>query len=351
MTKTLNNLSNSSGMEPFLENDDAFLENIASQMSPEFIDIQLRLERVKSVYVSSGRDELLADRLRDLMEHILSKRNGKRDAGRVLFVTGESGAGKTRAIEHLLENERALRPQQTPIGTIRPVISVSLSGPGTLKTLAVEILRAAGHDVTHKRQQNELWNLLPAQLRLRRVLIIHIDETQHMLKQTDADRERRNLANALKGLMNAPEWPVSFIMSGLPRTTELASLDEQFERRSLYAYLTDVNFPEDQNMVVEIVSQLAHAADLNPEKILNSDIPERITHAANYRYGRTTTVVISAIRVALARNAEYLSRDHFIEAYFGLSESLDAPDQNLFLVDNWRHLAPGSFLYEKGARQ
>ncbi len=332
------------------DDDDAYLESVAARMSPGFGDVIPRLEKVKTVYVSSNRDKYLANQLHRLLEHVLSKRNGKRDAGRVLFITGESGAGKTRAIEHLLDNEPALQPQETPIGTIRPVISISLSGPGTLKTLAVDILRAAGYDASHNRQQNELWDLLPAQLRHRKVLLIHIDETQHMLKQTDADRERKNLANALKGLMNAPGWPVSFIMSGLPRTTELASMDEQFERRSKFAYLPDVNFPDDQDMVVKIISQLAEAADLSADEILGNDIPERITHAANNRYGRIATVITAAIHVALSRNAKSLNRDHFIEAYFEHSESLDDPERNVFLIDSWRHLAPGSFLYEKGAR-
>lgn len=349
MTKAIETFNGTNERDAFCaEDDDAYLESISALMSPEFNAIKPRLERVKSVYVSSRRDKFLAKQLRRLLEHALTKKNGRRDDGRVLFITGESGAGKTRAIENLFSVEPALQPKNTSIGTIHPVISITLSGPGTLKTLAVDILRAAGYDASHNRQQNELWDLLPAQLRHRKVLLIHIDETQHMLKQTEADRERKNLANALKGLMNAPDWPVSFIMSGLPRTTELASLDEQFERRSKFALLPDVSFPEDEDIILDIISQLAKAADLGAEEIFESDIPERITHAANNRYGRISTVMTSAIHVALTKNAKSLNREHFIEAYFELSETLDDPDRNPFLIDNWKHLNPGSFLYKNG---
>lgn len=334
----------------FIEDDDAYFEAIASHMSPDFEDTNSRFENVKDTYVLSSRDRLLSTQFRRLIGHILTKKNGRRDDGRVLFVTGESGAGKSEAIGNLIRTDPALQSYQTPIGPVSPAISISLSGLGTLKTLAVNILRAAGYDASHSRQQNELWDLLPAQLKLRKVLLIHIDETQHLLKETEADRERKNLANALKGLMNASQWPVSFIMSGLPITTELASLDEQFERRGRFVSLEDVHYPEDREMIINIISELSDAANLDATEIFQGDMPARITHAANNRYGRVCSIVTAAIQVALENNPTKLTRTNFIDAYLEHSQTLDAPELNPFIVDNWKFLAPGSFLYEKGAR-
>lgn len=326
--------------------DDDFLESVTATMSEdEQRDLSI-IERIKSVYVECGRDQVLAATLRDFIKLVLAKRDGQRDEGGVFFVTGESGAGKSRAVEHMLSTNPALQPQVKSFGTIRPVISVSLSGPSTLKILGMQILRQAGYHLTQNIEQGVLWDLLPAQLHHRKVLMIHIDETQHMLKQTKTDTERVNLAKALKGVMNYKPWPISFIMSGMPETTNLSLLDEQFERRGRYLFLPDVNIDEEMVLVENILRRLSQAAGIDCEHIIASDIPERIAHAARYRYGRIAKFTIEGLMVALKRKSPALTREHFARAYMNLSHARGRDEMNPFLIEDWRILPPGNFLYQ-----
>jgi hypothetical protein len=99
----------------------------------------------------------------------------------------------------------------------KPIVSVSLKGNCTLGILGEEILRAAGYPIADgSTKPSQLWNSLSRRLGHRKVYIVHIDETQHLIKNTEKASDRKALANALKGVMNDDYWPVSFIVSGLP---------------------------------------------------------------------------------------------------------------------------------------
>ncbi len=69
------------------------------------------------------------------------------------------------------------------------------------------------------------------------------------MKDTETNLDRKNLANALKGVMNYAQWPVSFVLSGLPIIDRIAGLDEQFERRGTFVRLPDVRMPDERRFV------------------------------------------------------------------------------------------------------
>lgn len=329
------------------DGSDDYLDRIVGRLSDRDQEVHRRLEKVKAVYVPCGRDTLLTREMANFLTTILARRGERRDDGRLFFVTGESGAGKTLAVERLLRECPALQPIATSYGLVRPVISVSLSGPCTLKMLGKRILGAAGYPLRSRIEQGELWEMLPEQMHARRILVVHVDETQHLLRHTEKDRERKDLAKALKDVMNSP-WPVSFIMSGMPNTTEIARLDEQIERRSRFVELPDVELPEGRELVERIVSEMAAAADLDSSEVCGSDMLDRIAHAARYRYGRIAQVVLSAIQVACLQRAGALARKHFAEAYRQHSHARGFDEMNPFLVADFHRLAPGSFLVEHG---
>lgn len=306
------------------------------------------LNRLKGVYVTCGRDIALKEMLDLFLEHILASKGERRDDGRILFITGESGAGKTTAVEKMLADNPALQPERRSYGLSRPVVSVSLTGPCTLNTLGEMILEEAGYPIVQKVGPTQLWKSLPDRLGHRDILLVHVDETQNMLKHTEKDRDRKDLANALKGAMNNPAWPISFIMSGLPQTTDMARLDEQFERRAFMQHLPDIDMEDnsERKLVLNIVRKMAEAAEIECDAVLQSDIPDRIAHAAKYRYGRTTQVVFAAIHDAVRSSATALHRDHFARAYLSHSHARGNDHMNPFLIDDWRTLAPGSFILE-----
>lgn len=192
---------------------------------------------------------------------------------------------------------------------------------------------------------SKLWAiLLPSQLHLRKVLVVHIDETQHMLKHTAKDQDRKELAKSLKGAINYKPWPVSFILSGMPETIELSKLDEQFERRGVYEFLPDVDIDHERILVENIMRRLSDAAGIDCERAISIDIPERIAHTARYRYGRIAKLVMEGLIVAFERNSMVLDREHFARAYMKLSHARGHDEMNPFLVDDYRILPSGNFL-------
>jgi hypothetical protein len=309
-----------------------------------------RLKRVKAKYIPCGRDDYLAVGFDSFLVEILTpNENGVRDEGRIFFITGESGAGKTRAVKYMLANVEAVQPEQTAYGLIKRVISVSLKGNCTLGILGEEILRRAGYPVEDGSiKPSQLWNSLSRRLGQRGVLIVHIDETQHLIKNTEKASDRKALANALKGVMNDDYWPVSFVVSGLPIVNSLAKMDEQFERRGYFRSLPRLNMvdPEERQLVHNILDDMAETAEIDCNALLETDVPERIAHAAARGYGRVTQVVRAALQDAMQSADTVLTRENFVRAYLLHSSAQGRDERNPFLEDNWRLLPEGSFIID-----
>ncbi len=329
------------------DDESEFLTTIRARLPETSKTVLDRLAAVKDAYVECGRDALLDQAIVTFVEFMLATRNGRRDDGRILFVTGESGAGKSAAVQRMLSHHPALQPIQASFGVVRPVVSVSLSGPSTLRLVGEQIMAAArGYETAKKMQQGEIWKEMPAELRHRRVLIVHIDEPQHLLKDTETNLDRKNLANALKGVMNHAPWPVSFVLSGLPIVDQIARLDEQFERRGTFVRLPNVSMPKERRLVEKILRNLAKAGSVDCEALIATDIPDRVAHAARYRYGRIAQIVVAALHVAFQQNEATLTRDHFAIAYNRHSHAMEHDGMNPFVANDWRRLPEGSFLIE-----
>jgi len=335
--------------DPFT-NDDAFFDMMRSRMPERDQRIVQRLEAVKSVYVECGRDKALREAFDAFLRNFMARRGAGRDEAEIFFLTGESGAGKSAAVERLLADHPTLQPFTGSFGTISPFVSVKLKGFTLPRIAGRNIIAAAGYPIRQDSQRGEIWDVMAARLKSRRVFLVHIDETQHLIKQNASQREREELANAIKGVSIDREWPVAFLLSGLPRVAQLPINDEQFERRgAAFVHFTDVALPEERRLVTRILSKMGAAAELDVSPLLPTDLPERLAHAARYRYARICQVVLAAIHSALATDDEVreLTILDFARAYASRSHAFGRNEMNPFLVDHWRALKPGSFLLDE----
>jgi len=329
--------------------DDKFHDIIRSRMpdtQKETVDV---LGKLKSTYIECGRDRLLRKNFKEFQEVVLATKEGTntRVEGDAFYLVGESGSGKTRTVRHLLEANELLQLIPTQTGTIHLWASISLHGPGTLKTLGMKILKATGY-VGKGLEEGTLWAMLPEHLHSVGVLLIHIDETQHMLRYSEKNREE--LSNALKSVMNDEVWPVSFLLSGMPRTTELIRRDTQTERRQFVFDLPRVDVEEERVLIERIIERMCEVAKVGVGEVIDSDIPDRIAHAARYQYGRISQVVFAALHAALNEKLEgkkVLTRDHFAQAYINHSHARGYDDVNPFLVDDWMELDEGLFIFDR----
>ncbi len=333
-----------------------------SRMAPQHQDASDVLDRVNAVWVDNGRDTVLRNSFDRFLTYVTARqRYGRRGKGNAYFITGESGAGKTDIVENLLVGHPVLQPVAHRSKLIRPWVQVALQGPATLRALGADILKAIGYPVKPSMRENEVWRILPGQLLEANVFLIHIDETQHLLAK-GADKA---VASAIKGLMNNKPWPVSFILSGKPELNNLIVHDDQAERRSFSLVLDALDPEADRDLIVKIIKKHCDAAGLGHEAFVNSDMPERIAHAANHQFGRICEVVILGIHVAILRNTKeereklegtqpeemprgkVLTPDDMAKAYRDHSHTRGHDDMNPFHAEEWEHLPPGYFITGK----
>jgi len=300
------------------------------------------ISKVNQHYVKTGRDEALAESFSKFVAWVIADQNhdnaGKGDA---FYITGESGAGKTDIVEHLIATHPALQVLDTPIGPVAPCISISLPGPATPKVLALRILEEAGYEIEGRKQESLLWKELPKALQDCGVMFVHIDEFQHMFF---AGVDHEAIVEYLKGLMNNPSWPVSFIISGMPTVRDVIIHDEQAQRRNNSFTLPPIAMPKQKGHIVQIINEFCGEAGLQCTELLGSDTVPRIAHAANYQFGRVCEVVITAIHEAVLANDKVLNRKHFAQAYAEHSDARGRNSVNPFISKDWERLKPGYFI-------
>lgn len=326
------------------EEEDAFFRDIEARMPEDSRRVIESLRRVREVYVPCGRDDALLAGFQRFMERFIAGRNAVREEADVYFLVGESGAGKTAAMGRLLRGHPALQTRQTPYGPITPYVSIKLKGYTLPRLVAGQIIRKAGYGRVNGNHRGEIWDGLGEALRSQWVFLVHVDEAQHLMKEDATPRERRELANAIKGASIDTDWPVAFVFSGLPEVMKVPGDDEQVERRGDFTYFTDVSIDDERDLVENIMDMMAKPVGIDVADLIRSDLPERLAHAARYRYARICQLVLSAIHEALHQRRVTLTHAHFARAYERRTLAFGRPDKNPFLAADWKNLDPGSFL-------
>ncbi|SFM31116.1 ATP-binding protein [Methylobacterium pseudosasicola] len=330
---------------PLINDPNAAFEAMRAKMPARDQEIMRRLDALEEVYVECGRDKVLSEAFATFMRKYLTRKLQRRKHANVFFLTGPSGAGKTEAVERLLRQHPALQPEQTSYGIRKRYVSISLKGYVLPRIIAENIMTAAGHPVG-KTGRGDAWNHVTDALMRRGVSLVHIDETQHIVKDKGKEGENEELANAIKGISNSPTWPIAFVLSGLPRIIKLPFDDEQFERRYRWVDFPDLDMDKERMLVVRILRKLTAAVGMNIGNMSDTDTPERLAHSCRNRYARVCEGVVEAIHLALDADlgTTELTREHFAQAWTNQTRAAKVKLYNPFIVDDWSGLPAGSYL-------
>lgn len=125
--------------------------------------------------------------------------------------------------------------------------------------------------------------------------------------------------------MKSHEWPLILIFSGVPELDDYLKEEPQLYRLLNRIQFEDVELPENLETVHQIVGSYAIEANLTiDEPLLSSEFYERLVAAGAYRWGLVIKLTIGAISASRVAGTGYLTREHFIDAWVGKTQTFRA---------------------------
>jgi hypothetical protein len=328
--------------DDFLElpEDDRFAERFAATLTDADKRRVEILDRVHDTYLRTRRDAELRKQIQFLVEGSLRLREGRRIEGRALIVIGESGAGKSWTVAHAVDD----RPEFKPTGDFRPFVRFVAPRPCTLKQLGRELLRELGYAIERDLPEHITWEKVRERLKALRVRFVWIDEMQHAMTGTDVQK----LRDTIKNVMQQNDWPVSFILSGLPTLVDFLMGDFQFQRRKRVIRLSDLEFPLHAQVIRWILENivLKRAGMTLAAELTEDEFVHRLCYAGCGRFGMIVTLVRNALEEALSEKLAEgpVAIRHFATSYSALTGC--EPAQNVFIAEQWEKIDPEPMLFK-----
>lgn len=291
--------------------------------------------------------KLLADRSAFLRSD--ARDDVKREV-QVMVTTGETGAGKSRALRRLFQETEGLAP--SPCGRIRPYVRLSVRAPATLKTVGLELLKVLGYPLTADAKENVVWAKVLTHLRKAETVVLFLDEFQNCSSRANVDEAVR-IRDTVKSLL-VDEHPIILVLAGLPEVVDFVRVDPQVRRRGRFTALETVD-ADDAETIRDAVAALALKVGLPVANDLGTDVVPRLVHAACGQLGLAMEMAVEAIGCALRpveaavdgdgdeqevvlppRGA--LTRADFARMFEDRTGNMDFA--NVFVADGWHEIDP-----------
>ena len=257
--------------------------------------------------------------------------------GKIVLVTGESGAGKSKAIRNALAQQKAAMG-----GDLDHLFVECLApSPCTSGQLAMAVLDGVSYQLVRELRENVAWRRARDQLKRIKPLAVWIDELQHILDHLQSEAEAVKFLNTVKTHVLMPQWPpVSLVLSGLPVLKQLAAKDRQIQRRVHEVILHPLSFPKDADRVRRnVVGIIKNDVGLKIDAAVVSDeFIARLIHTAAGALGLSIKLVDEAAATAFGNGRDTVTLRDFADAY--ARETGRPASENPFLVDNWHLVRP-----------
>ncbi len=296
------------------------------------------MERVRSRYISSARDRELEKAVNYLIERTIWRATPGapvsatvRPEARALVLIGNSGTGKTTALDWLFARHPAFPNFRQP-GCI--LISVRVPDSCTLRTLGRLILAALGYPLEADRREYLVWEMVRRRLDTQQVRFIHLDEIQNITSTANALEAVRILI-MLKTFLNNKRNPISLILSGLPEVAGFIQDDPQTRRRARFLQFQSLT-SGDLEAAYGILIDFAAVAQLSVDPTAQSTLVPRLMHAAVYEMGTMIELIHESIDQALQSGAKTLTAAQFATVYAERTGS--AASANPFVTPDWHNV-------------
>jgi hypothetical protein len=323
-------------MMAFNNNDPAAY--LREQLSAADRQLVAKIEATKTEYMTSDRDEEIAQQLKRLTINAMLRRDptlpyaaNNRAPGKGLAIIAPSGAGKSRLMDEAFRDNPAF-PNYGVAGAWCPLVSIAAPSPSTLGQIGTRILEVLGYDLERGLSESAAWFRVRQQLRINNILFLAIDDLNNALHVFSAE-EIQKIRDTIKDLTSNPEWPVQVIVSGIPELMPLFVKDRQLKRRFRFMHLDKLSPKDHANFLKESVDHYVGQAKLKLDIKAEQHLVPRLLHAGQYEMGMTLEILAEAVETSLGRNGKDLTMLDFINAY--ASRNLMPDEQNPFFASAW----------------
>ncbi|MEO3998875.1 ATP-binding protein [Mesorhizobium sp. CAU 1732] len=332
-----------------------FLNRIVSNQSDKRRAVNEALGRVLSAYLPTAYDDQLMEQIDWLLDSMLlelgeqpgvAAAEGMVRGGRALVVTGEAGAGKSRALAHAFASRSEFEGFGKP-GEWCPLLSVVAPSPFTLGALGNEIARKLGYHGRREIQHSKVWPVVRELMAECGIRILHIDEAQHG-DEIQSDSMTQEVENTFKRMMQEADWPIWLILSGLPELSRFCQADASMKRRVRVLPFEALTFDDHAGAVRQTMRDLvALCPSVGCAQLQSEEFAHRLLHAATYQFGIVVEYVQDAIAECLTvESGGELGLGHFADVYAIRTGMRNDDNLNPFLANDWTAVPVESALYE-----
>ncbi|MVA58731.1 ATP-binding protein [Agrobacterium vitis] len=319
----------------------AEIARIRAMMPSDILAKADRVARINGRYIGLARDTVLKKAFDAMVASIAVigiADMAKPDKRRIVALCGESGAGKTTALLTHTSECAMMQPYVNDDGNlIHPLLMMTAPSPCTPKLLAYEGLHAMGYPVRHNLKENEMWKLFRDVLKAHGVMWLVIDEAQHAVDASN-EVEVTKIGNALKNLVQMPDWPVRIVLAGV------APLDEFLSRKQLANRCTKIPFGKMVGafgaVTMAEVVRLIIFEHAGMKTYLHEDreFIQRLMHGCDKDFGTMVQMIRSAVELAIYTDESMITNNHFADC-FETNTGRDEAD-NVFFAKNWEDIKP-----------
>lgn len=290
----------------------------------DITEAELRVQELAKIYIQHPNYTGVYEAMRKALGRFLAARKAGRTVEAFgVVVLGRSGLGKTAAVDHALD---ALGLSRTEIGDAeRPVASVRIEGPATLRGLVVDIHSAYSEAAPRRRESaKDIWGRVLHLMRELGTFVLVLDEIQHV--RSASDTEKIGIADILKSRLQDRTWPIVLILIGTPDFADVLANDRQLSRRLLKVHMADLTPSNDLKRTIRTLDRYAADAGLEMAPCVTTpDFAHRLLHAADYGLGELCGLCLAAIECLFEAGDEEIAIGHFEEAF---RQANDCPSES-----------------------
>lgn len=255
--------------------------------------------QLRAPYVERASDGRMREHLEEGLAELDQRVGGDqpdehaRDGG-VVVVFGRSGAGKTHAVQRLLQGTTRLA--RSECGRLRPCIRLSVKAPATLRSMGLDLLDLLGYPLSAEVKEAVVWNKVRKHLKRAKTQVVVFDEFQNCSSRANVEEATR-IRDTIRSLL-VSDHPIVLILVGLPEVVDFLRVDDQVRRRGRFTALETLDI-DDADLLAANVRKLAAKTGVTVGDDFGAEIAPRLLHAAGGQLGLAIEMSIEAILRAL----------------------------------------------------